>query len=724
MLKKLLLTLVILFVVLILAVVALVLFVDVNRFKPQIESFVQETYQRDLKINGDLSLSVFPSIAVSLPNMSLSESGGKDTTLSLDSARVSVKLMPLLTGNVEADVVSLAGLKADIIRRPDGSTNIDDLIGGGAGQADQKPADQDSSDSAGGPAISEINIGGVELTDANVSFDDQQAKSKWVVSGLNLETGALSDGVETPVTLKLSASGTNPKVKADIELDSRIALKLATQQVTSPNLTLSIKGAFDGMPIDQTVEVKGLTAGPEQVLAEMITTTSRLDQGARKLSATLKTPFQMNLADGALAMSALTGQIDLNDPAIGPDAISVPLSGTVKANTNAETANVALKLSAKDMNLDAKVDVKGFAQPAIDFDINADRIDVDKFLPPSPAPEKTVAASGGQQAAGAAEPEAPIDLSALKTLNLNGKLTVGELIASGAKLSKLAVTVKAAKGVMTLAPISAQLYEGNLKGTASVNASGNKTAAKLNLSGIQIGPLLTDVADTDLLEGRGDVGVDIRTGGPTVSAMKQALNGKASMALNDGAIKGINLGEKIRQAKNLLKAGKSSTEASNSNVRTDFSALTASFNIVNGIASNDDLAGKTPLLRLSGGGKVDIPASTLDYLAKATVVGTSKGQGGKEISELNGVTIPVQLGGSFDQLTWAIDWNIAAKEFLKSKAAAKLGVDKAELDAKKAKLKADAKEQEDKLRAEAKQREDELKDKAKKKLEDKLKKLF
>jgi len=298
------------------------------------------------------------------------------------------------------------------------------------------------------------------------------------------------------------------------------------------------------------------------------------------------------------------------------------------------------------------------------------------------------------------------------------------LIASGATVTNLSLTTKARKGVLTLAPLAADLYDGKLKGNVSVDANGNKTNVVLDLGGIQIGPLLTDVADTSLLEGKGDVAVKINTAGPTVSAMKQQLNGTAKLQLENGAIKGINLGEKIRQAKSLLKAGQASSEPSNDQVRTDFSALTASFVIVNGVATSDDLDGKTPLLRLGGGGKIDIAASTMDYLAKATVVGTSKGQGGKDVEELKGVTIPVRLTGPFDQLAWAIDWNVAAKEMLKSRAAAELGVDQAQIDAKKAQLKADAKAKEDELRAQAKAKEEELKDKAKEKLEERLKKLF
>ncbi len=46
-----------------------------------------------------------------------------------------------------------------------------------------------------------------------------------------------------------------------------------------------------------------------------------------------------------------------------------------------------------------------------------------------------------------------------------------------------------------------------------------------------------------LLEGRGNVVLDLTTTGNLVSAMKKALNGSAKLELKDGAIKGINLAQ-------------------------------------------------------------------------------------------------------------------------------------------------------------------------------------
>ena len=82
--------------------------------------------------------------------------------------------------------------------------------------------------------------------------------------------------------------------------------------------------------------------------------------------------------------------------------------------------------------------------------------------------------------------------------------------------------------------------------------------------------------------------------------------------------------------------------------RTDLSELSASFVIKNGVAHNDDLSAKSPLLRLSGAGDVDIGGNAINYLAKASVVATTQGQGGKDLANLNGLTLPVKVDGPLD----------------------------------------------------------------------------
>ena len=306
------------------------------------------------------------------------------------------------------------------------------------------------------------------------------------------------------------------------------------------------------------------------------------------------------------------------------------------------------------------------APQSIQFDLAVDRLDVDSYLG---AAKGKAAASGGRPAAGAEE---PIDLSALKGLNLKGKLRIGQLTVSNIKAEKVDLGVRATGGRVEVNPLSASLYQGNLTGSASVNANGNRLAMKGQLGGVAIGPLLRDALNNDLLEGRGSVTLDVQTGGATVSAMKKALSGNASLALRDSSLKGVNLGELLRKARSLRESNPPAEQGALPAERTDFTELVASFVIRNGVAHNDDLSAKSPLLRLAGSGDVDIGANSIDYLIKASVVASSGGQGGKELAELRGVTVPVKLTGPLDAPRFRADLRAAVGDAVKQRAEDKL----------------------------------------------------
>jgi AsmA protein len=201
---------------------------------------------------------------------------------------------------------------------------------------------------------------------------------------------------------------------------------------------------------------------------------------------------------------------------------------------------------------------------------------------------------------------------------------------------------------------------GMLSATTTANP---RIAVQQNLSGISIGPLLRDFADKDLLEGRGNVALHVTAQGQTVSAMKRALDGTAAIDLRDGAIKGVNIAAMLRRAQAAL--GGTQTQSASATEQTDFSELKASFNIGDGVAHNDDLSAKSPLLRLGGQGDIDIGAGAMDYVVKATLVGSLEGQGGKEVSQLKGVTVPVRISGPFDALNYSLDAKALATEAAK-----------------------------------------------------------
>ncbi|RPH62238.1 MAG: AsmA family protein, partial [Burkholderiales bacterium] len=96
-------------------------------------------------------------------------------------------------------------------------------------------------------------------------------------------------------------------------------------------------------------------------------------------------------------------------------------------------------------------------------------------------------------------------------------------------------------------------------------------------------------------------------------------------------------------------------QAASGSEQTAFSSLAASFAIRDGVAHNDDLDLRSPLLRVGGSGRIDLVGESIDYVARVSVVGTLSGQGGAELAALRGVTVPVQLSGPFASPSYRVD---------------------------------------------------------------------
>ena len=103
---------------------------DPNHHKDRIIALVKEKTGRDLKIPGDISISVFPWLGAKIGVVELGNADGFQTPVfaRMEQIQVRVKLLPLLSRHVEADVVSMRGLTLNLERDKDGCTNWDDLI--------------------------------------------------------------------------------------------------------------------------------------------------------------------------------------------------------------------------------------------------------------------------------------------------------------------------------------------------------------------------------------------------------------------------------------------------------------------------------------------------------------------------------------------------------------------------------------------------------------------
>ena len=642
---------------------------DAARLKSELTAAVREQTGRTLRIEGDLSLSFFPNVGVEIGRVRLSERDGDDHFASFGSARIAVAVLPLFSGQVVAKSLDIDGLDFTLIKRRDGTHNFADLIGKAqdkkTGVVAPDPRGTGGKEApAGVPAPADkplvLAIAGINVTDAALTWRDERSGRTVTVADLDLSTGGLTlDTARRTMSLAdvtLIAQGDTDTEESSTEnfvlrLDAP-SLTLSPEHSSGQAVTLTARLDSRGHSVNATLELAGLALQAETLSARELALNLDAHFASTAVKARLAAPLAVNLAKQAFSVENLAGELNIAHPRLATKSLKLPLAGSLEVNLKKTTAALRLDTRLEDAPIKLRLDVPEFTPLALVFDLAIDQLNIDRYLPAGTE-------RGGQkpgQSPGRKSADTKLDFSALRGLDVRGKLRIGALQAAQVKLQDVRMQVKVADDRLDIAPHSAKLYGGSLAGTLAVEADNNRVHLKQTLSGVQIQPLLNDLANKDLLAGRGNIALDLSTQGNNADTMKKALAGSAKITLKDGAIKGINLAQSFRELKGKLAARQDTTEPASAERQTDFSELTASFRIADGVARNQDLKAKSPLLRLSGAGDIDIGNNRIDYLAKATVVATSRTQGGKDLAHLKGLSIPVRLQGPLDSPVWNIEF--------------------------------------------------------------------
>ena len=242
--KYLLIALAVVVVLFIAGAVVLVATVDPNDHKEEIISAVKDATGRDLKLDGDIGFSFFPRLGVKLGNAELSNASGfgDQPFASIEHVGVSVDLLSLLRAKIQADTIELKGLRVNLQKNKNGTTNWDDLAkGSGSSEA---------SSSGGGSALG-LEVAGIRITDSQVVYDDRQAGNKITLNPIELRTGSIGSGKPSSISAELGMTQTNPNMTADITLDSKARLNLGTEVYQLSDLVLAVEAKGDDLPNGQ-----------------------------------------------------------------------------------------------------------------------------------------------------------------------------------------------------------------------------------------------------------------------------------------------------------------------------------------------------------------------------------------------------------------------------------------------------------------------------------------
>jgi AsmA protein len=731
------------------AMIAVVVLVDPNDYKDRISEAVFESTGRNLHIDGDIGLSVFPWLGLELNQVSLDNRPDFTQAVFAEMQRLNIKvaLLPLLSLNIKVGEIQLQGLRVNLERRVDGLNNWNDLIAGEdtAGEAAGGSATDDAHQESGQPTVAmrEFYIGGIDIEDASISWSDKKANTLTQIEYFNLATNAILPGKPTSFDLRFAYRNETPKLIAGIEMSGDAGFDLVTQRYSLSNLRLNLKASGTVIPgNDQEIDL-----AVNELVADLDKQTFGVDLlklATKEIDASIKLDAHNLLTDTL----AVNGNIEVRIPSIRTLMNRIgqlaPLTSDEKALGKLEMTSQFkggldalefqnLQMKADDSTLTGSLAVRSFAAPVYRFDLNIDQLDLDRYMPPPLDSE-----DGGSGAASpinlpveSIEPELPVPVDTLRELHATGKLNVAVVKIMNLHLANIEAGLNAGNSKVALKPLSLELYDGKFTGDILLDLNGNKPVytTNLNLAAVQSGPLLQDYMGKRLLEGQMNAQGRLDTRGTRISEFEQNLNGVLDLAFKDGALS-TDTRQRLRERKAELKqklTGGQTETGMPVGEPTKFSSITATANIVNGVVSNNDLDVRARHMYVTGKGRFEISRNYIDYAM--TVLLSNDGAGQDDpLNELVDFPIEYHLKGKLEELDYAKITRNALANAVKAKL--KFGVDKekqaakAELEQRKAEFETQKRQAAEKEKAELEQRKKEAEQRAREKLEKNKNKLL
>jgi AsmA protein len=304
---------------------------DGEKLKSELSRVVLEQKQRKLDIAGKVELSLWPEVALNLGRVSLSEPGGKQEFAALDSARVAVAVLPLLSKQVQVQRIEVAGLKATLVKHKDGTLNIADLVGGAG--ATKPPAEVGAGGTASTPV--QLDIAGIKISNAQLTWRDEKAGTTTALSRLDIGSGRIrADGAQRRLdidALAISATGKTGADNFELKLEAP-RLQLSSEKSSGETLSLSAQLAGSGRNLAAKLVLSGVEGGTQAVKIGKLALELEAKAGEASVKGRLESPVAANLAAQTLALENLAGKIDIASPQMPMKQLTLPISGKLRSD--------------------------------------------------------------------------------------------------------------------------------------------------------------------------------------------------------------------------------------------------------------------------------------------------------------------------------------------------------------------------------------------------------
>ncbi|HAW22807.1 MAG: AsmA family protein [Gammaproteobacteria bacterium] len=622
---------------------------DPNDYKDEIRTLARDKAGLELNIAGDIGWSLFPWLGLELHDTTLASVQTPEQPFAdLRMLGLSVRVLPLLSREVEMSDITLNGLNLTLNRDEKGRGNWE---GVGRPATSETPPDATPPTKAAEPGDDEqtadnakrtlqLDIDSLTISDARVTYHDAQTGQQFSAEGIELTTGAIREATSIPIKLNAFFGSNKPVMRARTELQGALRFDTKLQRYQLEDLRLS--GEASGEPL----QGKTLSFSAQgQLLADLAAdiaewtslkfTANQLrglgELKARDLQDQPKITGALSIAEFNLRefLESIGQQLPAmtDNTALGKAELVTRLAGTPTSLTFEE---INLKLDGSTFT--GQIAVSDFAKQALRVDLSGDQLNLDRYLPP---PEKEDPAGAARQSEVKATQAAVIGsgttplpgkptqqawssttalpVSALRNLDTRINLGIDNLTAMKLPVDNFALKARTAGGLLTLEQLRGGLYNGRVEASASLDVRPQVPliTAQTRLARVPIEGLLQSQGEEVVIKGLLNLDSDIRTQGNSQQAWIDNLNGKIGFIIDNGILVDANLEQQLCRAIATLNRKPLSSEPRGKD--TPFRELKGNLTLRNGVASNPDLKVSIPGLTVNGEGDVDLRVLGMDY---------------------------------------------------------------------------------------------------------------
>ena len=650
------------------AVAIAVAVINPNDYKPQIEAAVEKQTNLDLMLEGDIGWSFIP-LGLELNQVEANLDG--ERFVALEQLIAQIAFWSLIAMSPQVNTFLLNGLDARLEVNEQGEGNWTRIMReksataeADTDAAEQQPAQETAEpepQSTSGEALN-FNVENVEISNASVHYNDLSTGQSVTLEDFTVTASDITLGSEFPLDIRFRVETSQPQFAVDGSIKARIQANQELNEfaVSGLNAVFDMSGEpFGGESV--TAELAGsLAANLENETASLSDFSASLANLSLNTNLNVKGFGDKPALEGRIEISEFSLKELLNNlgqPAIETTDPEVLKAIALSTNLGGEPGVVALSDLVITLD-DTRFNGGGsynLATGGLVFDLEGDKLNADRYLPPSAEGDSQGVGNGdtqtdsNTQTAGASQPETDLlPLETLRTLLLDIDFGLGELIVSNLTINDIAASTTAKDGLLQVDEFSGKLYYGSFGANATIDARTDnpKWRIRSDVTNVQTLPLLTDLAEVDMLSGGANLKVAVDTTGNRISALRENANGEISFNLAEGEFRQMNLTRMACQG--IALANQESLTTTDWGTTTPFNDMRGTLKIDGNTLNNTDLVAALAGMRLEGNGTVDLEQTDLDYELSLRIVGEIHRDEACRVTEyVENVVIPVECRGNF-----------------------------------------------------------------------------